>query len=49
MADVVVVWARGEDGQVQGFLVEKGTPGYEARVIEGKGSLRAIWQAQIIA
>jgi glutaryl-CoA dehydrogenase len=47
LADVVVVWARGEDGQVHGFLVEKGTPGYEAEVIEGKGSLRAIWQAQI--
>ena len=47
IADVIVVWARGEDGQVQGFLVEKGTPGYDARVIEGKGSLRAIWQAQI--
>jgi glutaryl-CoA dehydrogenase len=47
IADVVVVWARGEDGKVNGFLVEKGTPGYEAEVIEGKGSLRAIWQAQI--
>ncbi|HEY1518448.1 MAG TPA: acyl-CoA dehydrogenase family protein [Solirubrobacteraceae bacterium] len=47
VADVVVVWARGEEGQVHGFLVEKGTPGYEADVIEGKGSLRAIWQAQI--
>jgi glutaryl-CoA dehydrogenase len=32
---------------VHGFLVEKGTPGYHAEVIEGKGSLRAIWQAQI--
>jgi glutaryl-CoA dehydrogenase len=47
VADVVVVWARGEDGQVHGFLVEKGSDGYEAEVIEGKGSLRAIWQAQI--
>ena len=47
LADVVVVWARDEDGKVNGFLVEKGTPGYEAEVIEGKGSLRAIWQAQI--
>ncbi|HET7048261.1 MAG TPA: acyl-CoA dehydrogenase family protein [Solirubrobacteraceae bacterium] len=47
LADVVVVWARGEDGQVHGFLVEKGSDGYEAEVIEGKGSLRAIWQAQI--
>ena len=24
LADVVVVWARGEDGQVQGFLVDDG-------------------------
>jgi glutaryl-CoA dehydrogenase len=47
LADVVVVWARGENGQVHGFLVEKGTPGYDARVIEGKGSLRAVWQAHI--
>jgi glutaryl-CoA dehydrogenase len=47
VADVVVVWARGEDGQVHGFLVEKGTPGYDAQVIEGKGSLRAVWQAHI--
>ena len=48
IADVVVVWARDTtDGQVKGFLVEKGTPGYRARVIEGKGSLRAVWQAEI--
>jgi glutaryl-CoA dehydrogenase len=47
-ADVVVVWARDtEDMQVKGFLVEKGTPGYEGRVIEGKVSLRALWQADI--
>src|ERR1700684_1837982 len=26
IADVIVVWARGEDDQGQGFLVEKGTP-----------------------
>ena len=47
LADVVVVWARGDDGRVNGFLVEKGMPGFSAEVIEGKGSLRAIWQAQI--
>jgi len=45
---VVVLWARDrEDMQVKGFLVEKGTPGYDARVIQGKGSLRALWQADI--
>lgn len=48
IADVVVVWARDvEDREVKGFLVEKGTAGYDARVIEGKGSLRAVWQAEI--
>jgi glutaryl-CoA dehydrogenase len=48
VADVVVVWARDTaDGRVKGFLVEKGTPGYEASVIEGKGSVRAVWQADI--
>ena len=48
VADVVVTWARdADDGQVKGFLVEKGAPGYEASVIEHKGSLRAVWQADI--
>jgi glutaryl-CoA dehydrogenase len=48
IADVVVVWARDTaDGRVKGFLVEKGTPGYRARRIDGKGSLRAVWQAEI--
>jgi glutaryl-CoA dehydrogenase len=48
IADVVVVWARDDaDHQVKGFLVEPGTPGYQARKIEGKGSLRAVWQAEI--
>ena len=37
LADVVVVWARGEDGQVQGFLVEKGTPGLRRRGDRGQG------------
>jgi glutaryl-CoA dehydrogenase len=48
IADVVVMWARDvADRQVKGFLVEKGTPGYVATKIEGKGSLRAVWQAEI--
>ena len=48
IADVVVVWARDtSDGAVKGFLIEKGTAGYHARVMEGKASLRAVWQAEI--
>ncbi|MEA2270303.1 MAG: glutaryl-CoA dehydrogenase [Solirubrobacteraceae bacterium] len=46
-ADVVIVWARGEDGKVGGYLVEKGTPGFTARVMTGKTALRAVWQADI--
>jgi glutaryl-CoA dehydrogenase len=48
IADVVVVWARDvSDGQVKGFLVEKGTPGFHASVIEGKVALRSVWNADI--
>jgi glutaryl-CoA dehydrogenase len=48
IADIVVVWARDEaDQRVKGFLVEKGTPGYTATVIEGKVALRSVWNAEI--
>lgn len=49
LADVAVVWAKvdGEPGldpnspaAVRGFLVERGTPGFSASVIDGKYSLR---------
>src|SRR5947199_421966 len=40
IADVKVVWARDDDGKVGGFIVEKDAPGFRARDIEGKFSLR---------
>ena len=40
VADVAVVWARTPDG-IHGFLVEKGTPGFETSDIHGKLSMRA--------
>ena len=40
LADVAIVWAQTEEG-IQGFLVDKGTPGFEAQVIHKKMSLRA--------
>jgi glutaryl-CoA dehydrogenase len=40
MADVAVVWARTDAG-FQGFLVEKGTPGFTSSDIHGKLSMRA--------
>jgi len=42
-----VVWARGDDGQVHGYLVPQDSPGYAGTTIEGKLALRAIWQAHI--
>jgi glutaryl-CoA dehydrogenase len=48
IADVVVVWARDtEDGAVKGLLLEKDTPGFQAEVMLGKGSVRAVWQADL--
>ncbi|KIC67221.1 acyl-CoA dehydrogenase family protein [Pseudarthrobacter phenanthrenivorans] len=44
---VSIVWARGDDGQVHGYLVPQDSPGYTATKIEGKLALRAIWQAHI--
>jgi glutaryl-CoA dehydrogenase len=41
VADVAVVWAKGEDGEIGGYLVEKGTPGYGTLDIHGKFSMRA--------
>jgi glutaryl-CoA dehydrogenase len=46
-ADVTVIWARDDEGNVGGFLVEKGTPGFEPTVMTGKVSKRAVWQADI--
>ncbi len=37
-----MVWARGDDGQVHGFLVPQEVPGYDGRTIESKVALRAI-------
>ncbi len=40
IADVALIWAQTEEG-IQGFLVEAGSPGFEARDMKGKFSLRA--------
>ena len=56
IADVAIVWARvdGEPGidpksgeAIRGFLVEKGTPGFKAMLIDGKLSLRAALTAEL--
>ena len=47
LADVAVVWAMTDDG-VNGFLVEKGTSGFDSRVIKNKLSLRASSTAELM-
>ncbi len=48
IADVAVVWARTDDGQIRGFLVEKGMPGFTAPVIHKKLSLRASVTSELV-
>ena len=43
----MIIWARGEDGHVGGYLVEKGTPGFDADGHDRQDALRAVWQAEI--
>src|SRR3954453_1641543 len=47
-ADVAVVWARTEDGAINGFIVEKGTPGFSAPEMHGKLSLRASVTSELV-
>ncbi|WP_043634317.1 acyl-CoA dehydrogenase family protein [Nonomuraea candida] len=48
-ADLIVVWARDvADGQVKGFVVERGTPGLSTAKIEGKIALRTVQNADIV-
>ena len=47
-ADLVIVWARDDEGDVGAYVVEKGTAGFDAStVITGKMGKRAVWQAEI--
>ncbi|HSM92638.1 MAG TPA: acyl-CoA dehydrogenase [Anaeromyxobacteraceae bacterium] len=48
IADVFVVWAKGEDGKVRGFVLEKGMKGLSAPKIHGKFSLRASITGEIV-
>ena len=46
-ADVTIIWARDDEGNVGGFLVEKGTPGFNTEIMTGKVAKRAVWQTDI--
>jgi len=47
-SDVTVIWARDlADNQVKGFLVEKGTPGFQPEKLKNKIALRVVQNALI--
>jgi glutaryl-CoA dehydrogenase len=48
VADVFVVWAKDDAGDIRGFVLEKGMSGLSAPKIEGKFSLRASITGQIV-
>src|ERR687898_245587 len=48
IADIATVWARTEDGAINGFLVEKGMPGFTAPEIHKKLSLRASVTSELV-
>jgi glutaryl-CoA dehydrogenase len=48
IADVMVVWAKTEDGVIRGFILERGMKGLTTPKIEGKFSLRASVTGEIV-
>lgn len=48
IADVFVVWAKDEAGEIRGFILEKGMKGLSAPKINGKFSLRASITGEIV-
>lgn len=48
IADVFVVWAKDDDGQIRGFILERGMAGLTTPKIEGKFSLRVSPTGQIV-
>ena len=48
IADVMVVWAKDDEGAIRGFLLERGMEGLSTPGIEGKFSLRASPTGEIV-
>jgi glutaryl-CoA dehydrogenase len=47
IADLFVVWAKTDDGDIRGFVLEKGYPGLSAPALHGKVGLRTSVTGQI--
>eukprot|EP01117_Protostelium_nocturnum_P020392 TRINITY_DN9147_c0_g1_i1.p1 TRINITY_DN9147_c0_g1~~TRINITY_DN9147_c0_g1_i1.p1 ORF type:complete len:476 (-),score=169.69 TRINITY_DN9147_c0_g1_i1:45-1259(-) len=48
IADVFIIWAKDDAGEIRGFILEKGMKGLSAPKIEGKFSLRASITGMIV-
>ena len=48
IADIAIVWAKDDDGEIQGFIVECDRPGFQAPEIKKKLSLRASVTSDLI-
>ncbi len=48
IADIFVVWAKDDNGEIRGYILEKGMKGLTAPKIEGKFSLRASITGEIV-
>lgn len=48
IADVFVVWAKTDEGEIRGFILEKGWKGLSAPAIHGKVGLRASITGEIV-
>lgn len=48
IADLMVVWAKDDDKQIRGFILERDMPGLHTTKLEGKFSVRASPTGQII-
>jgi glutaryl-CoA dehydrogenase len=48
IADLMVVWAKDDEGAIRGFILERGMKGLSTRKIEGKFSVRASPTGEIV-
>jgi glutaryl-CoA dehydrogenase len=48
IADIMIVWAKDDDGVIRGFILERGMEGLSTRKIEGKFSVRASPTGEIV-
>ena len=48
IADIAIVWAKDDDGDIRGFVVERGHKGFSTPEIKGKVSLRASITGEIV-